>query len=127
VLKITFAKIKNVAILTCACRLVAGTVSRLADVVRAQMHMGLIVLDLAEVTTVDASGLGGLVSLHKSCRAAGSRLKLLNLRPQVEELLKLTNLDSLLEVCTLREILDLFCTASQSGSPLRSKHAFVPA
>ncbi len=53
-----------------------------------------IVLDLAEVETIDAAGIGALVSLQ----AAGFYLKLTNPTAAVREILRLTRLNSIFEV-----------------------------
>jgi len=54
-----------------------------------------IVLDLTQVDAIDAAGIGALVSLQ----AAGVYLKLMSPTPQVRETLKVTNLDSIFEIC----------------------------
>lgn len=111
-LKITLRKLNDVAILACAGRIVLGNAERLTDVVHAQLPASSVWLDFTEVRDVDASGLGALASLHTAFRAAGKRLKLLNVRPQVAQLLRLTKLDSVIETCSVREILDLFCASA---------------
>ena len=57
-----------------------------------------VTLDLAEVSAIDAAGIGVLVSLQ----AAGVYLQLLNPTPQVREVLKVTQLDSIFEICESR-------------------------
>jgi anti-anti-sigma factor len=54
-----------------------------------------VVLDLAQVDVIDAAGIGALVSLQ----AAGVYLTLLNPTEQVREVLKVTGLDSIFEIC----------------------------
>ncbi len=51
-----------------------------------------IVLDLSDVTRMDSMGLGTLISLYTSARAAGCEMQLLNIGKRVRELLGLTNL-----------------------------------
>ena len=53
-----------------------------------------IILDLTEVETIDAAGIGALVSLQ----AAGIYLKIMNPTEQVREILRITNLDSIFEI-----------------------------
>jgi hypothetical protein len=60
------------------------------------------VLDLTHVDAIDAAGIGALVSLQ----AAGVYLKLMNPTPQVREILKITNLDTIFEICESREGFD---------------------
>lgn len=58
-----------------------------------------ILLNLAEVTHVDSSGLGEMVSFYSSTVRKGGLLKLLNPNKSVSDLLRFTRLDTLLEVC----------------------------
>jgi anti-sigma B factor antagonist len=51
-------------------------------------------LDLSRVEFVDSSGLGALVTLLKAVRPAGE-LVLFGLKPGVQEILRLTHLDSI--------------------------------
>src|SRR5258708_30994641 len=54
-----------------------------------------VVLDLTQVDAIDAAGIGALVALQ----AAGVYLKLMNPTRPVREILKLTNLDTIFEIC----------------------------
>ena len=51
-----------------------------------------IVLNLADVTYIDSSGLGELIAAHTTITTAGGEIKLLNLAKRVHDLLKLTKL-----------------------------------
>lgn len=55
----------------------------------------LIQLDLTDLNWIDSMGLGTLVRIHVSCKAAGSQLKLVNVGKRIKELLVLTNLVTL--------------------------------
>ena len=57
-----------------------------------------IVLDLANVTRMDSMGLGTLVSLYTSARAAGCEMQLLHVGKRIRELLGLTNLLSVFTI-----------------------------
>jgi anti-sigma B factor antagonist len=81
------------AVVKCRGRLVAGTSEELYREVKPLLpQTKLIVVDLAELTYVDSTGLGTLVRLYTSARHVGCELKLLHLRKQLRNLLKLTNL-----------------------------------
>ncbi len=56
-----------------------------------------IVLDLAELTYLDSFGLGSLVSVYLSAKRQGCELKLINMPQQSKDLLRITNLTSLLD------------------------------
>ena len=58
-----------------------------------------IVLDLSELGRMDSSGLGAIVAIYVSAKAAGCELELINLNKQIRELLRLTNLLSVFAEC----------------------------
>ena len=110
-LRLTIHTMGDVAVFRCAGRItfVGGDALRFA--VSRHPPMRIAVLDLAEITGVDAAGLGILVSMQAWADATGTVLKLMNLTPRVEELLELTNLRSAFEVCSVQDMLDLLCRA----------------
>jgi anti-sigma B factor antagonist len=55
-----------------------------------------VVVDLADVTFIDSSGLGILVGAAKRLEAANGRLAIRNPRPQAQQVLELTGLDEVL-------------------------------
>jgi anti-sigma B factor antagonist len=84
-------------LVTCHGRLVAGTSEELyQEVKRLLPEAKVVVIDLAELTYVDSMGLGALVRLYTSARHAGCEFKLLHLGKQLRNLLKMTNLLSVL-------------------------------
>ena len=56
-----------------------------------------IVLDLSDVQSWIAPGLGALVSIYVTTKRAGKRLQLVNLSGRVQELLRITKLLSVFE------------------------------
>ena len=81
------------AIVRCRGKLVAGLDNILyRDVKQLLPEYKCIVLDLTDVTRMDSMGLGALVRLYVSARAAGCSLELVNLSKQVMMLLKTANL-----------------------------------
>jgi anti-sigma B factor antagonist len=83
----------NTAVVKCHGRLVAGTTDELyQEVKRLLPQTKVVVVDLAELTYVDSSGLGTLVGLHASARRLECEFKLLHLGKQLRNVLKLTNL-----------------------------------
>jgi anti-sigma B factor antagonist len=57
-----------------------------------------ILLNLADVTYIDSSGIGELVSGFTSVANAGGQLKLINLTKRVKDLLQITKLYTVFEV-----------------------------
>lgn len=57
-----------------------------------------VTLDLGNVEYVTSTVLGHLVALHKRLQTSGGRLSLDNVRPAVQEILRVTQLDHVLGV-----------------------------
>lgn len=110
-LRIAVHNLGDVTIFRCKGRLAFGNVDRLAMAISKQPRFRMAVLDLAEVTAIDAAGMGMLVSLQKGAKASGVVLKLMNLTPRVEDLLELTRLRTAFEICSVPEMLNLLCRA----------------
>lgn len=55
-----------------------------------------ILLNLADVSFIDSSGLGELASAYARMNKAGGQLKLMNLPARIVDLLRITKLDSVL-------------------------------
>src|ERR1700683_4183790 len=90
----------DVTTIRCIGRLVAGVTDTLRDEVRQLLpSQRRIVLDLTDLTQLDSMGLGSIVSLYVSARAARCELELINLSPRVHELFGITNLLSVFETC----------------------------
>jgi anti-sigma B factor antagonist len=83
----------NTTVVKCHGRLVAGATEELRQEVKDLLSQTkVVVVDLAELTYVDSSGLGTLVRLHASARRQGCEFKLLHLGKQLRNVLKVTNL-----------------------------------
>jgi anti-anti-sigma factor len=86
-------------IVQCTGKLTAGLTGVLRDEVKRVIPQSKkIVLDLTGLTQMDSMGLGTIVGLYVSAKAAGSSLILINLSQRVRELFRITNVWSLLEV-----------------------------
>jgi anti-sigma B factor antagonist len=83
----------DTVVVKCHGRLVAGTTEELYQEVKGLLPQAkTVVVDLAELTYVDSTGLGTLVRLQASARKRGCEFKLLHLGKQLRNVLKLTNL-----------------------------------
>lgn len=92
-LTVSVENLTDTVVLHCRGRFVRGEES--AILCAAVQHHGQeIVLDLSEVSTIDAGGIGALVSLQ----AAGIYLKLMNPTEPVRTVLELTGLRSVFEI-----------------------------
>ena len=114
-LSLTIHNLGDVTVFRCEGRITADDGNILRNAVLAQPDIRIAVLDLAEISAVDAAGLGTLVYLQKWAKTSGTRLKLMNLVPSVEEVLDLTKLRSAFEVCSVQDMLDLLCRATSQA------------
>jgi anti-sigma B factor antagonist len=93
------------AVLHCTGRIDMGeSLTRLREAVLYELGARTIVLDLAQVTAIDAAGLGLLMFLHTRADGRGSELKICAPSPQVASVLSLTTVDSVISACSPAEI-----------------------
>ena len=73
---------------------------QLRDTVRGLLESGKnkILLNLGDVSYVDSSGIGELVSSYTTVNKAGGQLKLLNLTKKIQDLLAITKLLTVFEI-----------------------------
>ena len=57
-----------------------------------------ILLNLADVTYIDSSGLGNLINALAQARKQGGELKLLNLSPKVQDVMQITKLYTVFDI-----------------------------
>lgn len=101
----------NVVILDLNGRITLGeSAASLRDTIREMLDTGQknILLNLAEVSYIDSSGLGQLVGSFATVSNRGGQLKLLNLQKKLQELMQITKL------------MTVFDTYTNEGSALRS-------
>ncbi len=113
VLKVSVNQVGNTAILRCEGRIVRGEESRLLCVAIGSSEA---IIDLTAVESIDAAGVGMLVSLQ----AAGIYLTLLNPNEAVGRVLRLTGLDSVFDVregSSVAEILDQIAMKDKPLTP----------
>ena len=110
-LSFTIHDLGAAAVFECKGRLTIEGAKRLRDAVMAHNHVAVAVLDLRDVSDVDAAGLGTLASLKAWAQATGTKLKLMNLTRRVERALTLTRLNTVFTICSARDLLELWCLA----------------
>ena len=90
----------GILVLDCSGRIVFGeeTAALRETVKKLLTETRQIVLNLGGVTYIDSVGLGTLVALYSSARAAGGGVKLVNLTKQVGDVLQITKLLTVFEV-----------------------------
>jgi anti-sigma B factor antagonist len=100
-LKITNRVVDQVVILDISGRIVLGDeLDVLRDAVRTLITQGKkkIILNLAEVSYIDSSGVGELVRCFTSVRNQAGELKLLNLTQKVHDVLHVTKLYTVFDI-----------------------------
>ncbi len=100
-MKFKTRQVDGVTILDLSGRITLGEGSvTIRDAVRDVLAKGSknIVLNLADVSYIDSSGLGELVSAYTSVKNSGGELKLLNLTSKVHDLLQITKLYTVFDV-----------------------------
>lgn len=86
------------SVVHCSGKITASTTNSLLDQVHHLIPQSKhIVLDLAQVSYIDSSGLGAIVRLWSSAQKSGCAYKITNLQPRIKELLSMTNLSSIFE------------------------------
>jgi len=100
-MKVATRQVDGVTILDLSGRITLGEGSvTLRDAVRDLLAKGSkkILLNLANITYIDSSGIGELVSAFTSVKNAGGELKLLNLTQKVHDLLQITKLYTVFDI-----------------------------
>ena len=100
-LNLRISRLEDAVIVRCSGRIVHRYEARALSglVMQALQGVQLAVLELAGVSAIDSAGLGELVLLHMYSEGHGKIVKLAAVPPQVLELLELSNLTSVFEVC----------------------------
>ena len=100
-LKATVRQVDSVTVVDVSGRITLGEdCKHLREVIRGQLaknHKNLL-LNLADVTYIDSSGIGELVSAYTAISNQGGQLKLLNLTRKVHDLLQITKLYTVFDV-----------------------------
>ncbi|HUD22487.1 MAG TPA: STAS domain-containing protein, partial [Acidobacteriaceae bacterium] len=100
-MKVAIRQVDGITILDLSGRITLGEGSiTLRDSVRDVLAKGSkkILLNLGQITYIDSSGIGELVSAFTSVKNGGGELKLLNLTQKVHDLLQITKLYTVFDV-----------------------------
>jgi len=100
-MKVAIRQVDGITILDLSGRITLGEGSIiLRDSVHDALDKGSknILLNLAQISYIDSSGIGELVSAFTSVKNAGGELKLLNLTQKVHDLLQITKLYTVFDI-----------------------------
>lgn len=119
-LTVSIQNVNDVAILKCRGRLVRGEEKSL--LCAAAWLPQQVILDMSEVEAIDAGGIGLLVSLQ----AAGIYLTLLNPTEPVRDVLRLTEVDSIVQICESQSPGELVAARIVPGTNVCDQAEAVP-
>lgn len=100
-LKLSTRQVGDVTVVDAAGRITLGEgSSAFRDLVKDLITKGSkkVLLNLGEISYIDSSGIGELVSSFTTVQNAGGQMKLLNLSKRVKDLLQITKLYTVFEV-----------------------------
>jgi anti-sigma B factor antagonist len=100
-MKATLRQVNSVIVVDMSGRITLGEgCTQLRELIREQLGKGSkhLLLNLADVTYIDSSGIGELVSGFTTVSNQGGKLKLLNLTKKVHDLLQITKLYTVFDV-----------------------------
>lgn len=84
---------------------VGADAETLRKFVIAQMDVSTVVLDLEQVSRIDACGLGVLLELREQLQSKGIEFRLVHVSALVQQILRVTCLDSVFEISSEKDFL----------------------
>jgi anti-sigma B factor antagonist len=100
-MKATIRRVDSVMVVDISGRITLGEgCAQLRELIRDQLSKGnqRVLLNLADVTYIDSSGIGELVSAFTAVSNQGGQLKLLKLTKKVHDLLQITKLYTVFDI-----------------------------
>ena len=117
----------HTTVLHCSGRIVFPDADALHTAVLQLPRSRKLVLDLADVITVDAAGLGIFMSLYHWAKRTRTELKLMNLGAKLQTLFEVTKLNIALQSCSAQEMLGLlYCSSDDAEESLRIDRRYTP-
>jgi anti-sigma B factor antagonist len=100
-MKATIRRVDSVTVVDISGRITLGEgCAQLRELIRDQLTKAnkRVLINLADVTYIDSSGIGELVSAYTTVSNQGGQLKLLNLTKKVHDLLQITKLYTVFDI-----------------------------
>ncbi len=120
-LKIDAKNLGTATVLRLQGQIVNGETSILRTVVQSLSETSAVILNLAQVTTIDAHGLGVLLELRERTHEKGIRFELMNVSKPMSRVLEITRLDSVFQITSGVEFFPpVSCEARAPLAALRS-------
>jgi anti-sigma B factor antagonist len=97
-LKVNIKKLGAVKVLSLEGQIINGDTETLRSTVQALSGASDIILELSNVTIVDAHGLGVLLQLREQALARGARFELMNVSHSLNRILEITRLNTVFDI-----------------------------
>jgi len=97
-LNVNTKKLGAVKVLSLEGQIINGDTETLRKAVKSVSGTGDIILELSNVTIVDAHGLGVLLQLREQTIARGSRFELMNVSDSFKRILEITRLNTVFDI-----------------------------
>ena len=97
-LKVNTKKLGAVKVLSLEGQIINGDTETLRNAVKSVSGTGDVILELSNVTTVDAHGLGVLLQLREQALAHGLRFELMNVSNSFRRILEITRLNTVFDI-----------------------------
>jgi anti-sigma B factor antagonist len=97
-LKVHTKRLDAIEVLCLEGQIINGDTETLKSAVQAASNGGDIILDLQNVSVVDAHGLGVLLQLREQALAKGIRFKLINMSKPLYRIFKITRLNTVFDI-----------------------------
>jgi anti-sigma B factor antagonist len=107
----------TVAVLSLEGQIVTGETQALRSAVQSLPEVRVIKLDLAQVTMIDAAGLGAMLELREQTEARGIRLELINVSRQIWRVLEITRLNTVFRVTAAVDFFGAGCPSKRVSTP----------
>ncbi|HJP95431.1 MAG TPA: STAS domain-containing protein [Pyrinomonadaceae bacterium] len=88
----------TVSLLNLKGRVVVGETEALRDAVKNLPPVSSVILDVSQVTLIDAHGLGVMLQLREQAQARGLRFGLINVSEPLGQLLRITRLETVFQI-----------------------------
>ena len=117
-LKVQTRDLGTVAIVCLQGQIVNGETETLRDTVQRLSGVSAVILDLARVNIVDASGLGVMLALREQAQARGIRFELMNVNKWVARVLQIVRLDTVFRIVPTLEVFPAGARGRRTPAPL---------
>ena len=97
-LKVHAKRLDSVEVLCLEGRIITGETDTLRSAAQLTSDASEVILDLSNVTLVDAHGLGVLLQLREQMRANGTQFELINVNGSLSRVFEITRLDTVFQI-----------------------------